>query len=238
MSRYASLALLLASALGASTAYADAVGPPPTSCPEGSTAVGFCHGPATCQIDECSGDADCATGQVCRPRDLCVVEHCCSGMCCAIDCGSPPTTYDHVSGACAAGRSCSGFGESCETRRVCVAGLPTDAGVDAGTDAGASADAGSDGGADLDAGEGADAGEGTDAGGDDAGGTDAGSTPTDAGGGTDAGGTAMDASALVDAGDGSSTDGGCGCRAAGGAPSSAPLAVLLAVGMLALRRRS
>ncbi|MCA9605903.1 MAG: hypothetical protein KC619_09935 [Myxococcales bacterium] len=233
MTRHASLAFVLVTTLGASTALADAVGPPPSSCPEGATAVSFCHGPATCEIDECSGDADCASGQVCRPRDLCVVEHCCSGMCCAIDCGSPPTTYDHVSGACAAGRTCSGFGETCETRRVCVAGVATDAGVDGGTDGGAEADAGSDGGADLDAGEGIDA--GSDAG-TDAGRTDGGSTPADAGG-TDAGGSAMDASAPVDAGGGTITGGGCGCHLGPSEGAGGPLAALLLLGLVGWRRR-
>jgi len=218
MLRSSSLALAVL-LLAPTVASADAVGPPPSMCPEGSTAVGFCHGPPTCEIADCSGDADCEAGEVCAPRNLCVVEHCCSGRCCGGMCSDPPTVYDHISGPCAAGGTCSGFGESCETRRVCVEATGMDAGVDAGTE-----DAGTD-----------------------AGGTDAGDTETDAGGADDdAGSAAMDAggstgmdasSGGVDAGDeGGSSDGGCGCGVADRPAAPGVGLLLIGLAMLSLRR--
>lgn len=144
-------------------ASADAVPPPPDSCPEGSTAVDFCHGPQTCQIATCTNDGECGAGRVCRQRMLCVREHCCSGICCA-SAGCEPTTYEHVAGACAGG-ACEELGTTCESRSVCVPGAAIDAGrVDAGrTDAGR-----------TDAGR-------TDAGRTDAGRNDAGRAQNDAG---------------------------------------------------------
>ncbi|HJL17774.1 MAG TPA: hypothetical protein RMH99_19065 [Sandaracinaceae bacterium LLY-WYZ-13_1] len=198
--------------------FADVVSPPPTDCPEGSGPVDFCHGPPTCSASTCATDEDCAGELVCRDRDLCTLEHCCSGRCCAMDCGSPPTKYTHVEGPCGAGGTCDGFGASCTSIRVCVRPSPEDAG--AGDE-----DAGS---ADEDAG-----GEDLDAGGED---PDAGDEGTDAGDeGMDAGDEGMDA------GDGTSgeTDGGCcsvvGARSGVGGGLFASLLALTVVRRL--RRR-
>lgn len=223
-------AALLLGVLAAAPASADVIATPPDMCPEGSTVVGFCHGPPTCEIAECTGDADCGAGQVCRPRDLCVREHCCSGR----GCGLPTATrYDHVASACGAGRTCADFDTACETRRVCVPGTPVaDAGVDAGPPP---SDAGTDGGAPGD-----DAGSGTDGGGTE---SDSGAPAQDSGTpAVDAAVPRRDAAtggdggaAPVDAGGGGSTGGGCGCRSATSA--RAPAGLLLAVVAGALWRR-
>lgn len=189
---------------------ADAIGPPPTDCPAGSTAVDFCHGPATCRTATCEDDADCGSGMTCSEQALCTREHCCSGRCCAIDCGEPPTTYTHVEGPCSAGDTCDAVGTTCNKIKVCVP---------ASSDAGTATDAG---GGDMDAG-----GDDTDAGGGgtDAGGTDGGEGGMDAGDGVDAGGG-------TDAGPGRGTDDG-GCCAVLGGRGQARLA-LLAVALLGL----
>ena len=140
---------------------ADAVGPPPDMCPEGSTAVDFCHGPATCRSLGCETDGDCDAGQICADRPLCTREHCCSGRCCAGGCGSEPTTYTHVEGPCGPGNSCTGFDTTCNMVKVCVTPEP---GMDAGppaSDAGSVDDSGV---TPMDAGEAEDAGEREDAG--------------------------------------------------------------------------
>jgi len=208
MLRLRLIAFIASLGLVPSVALADAVGPPPSMCPEGSTAVDFCHGPPTCEIAECSGDADCGPGQACAPQELCVAEHCCSGRCCAMDCGSEPTRYDHIAGPCSTGGTCSGFGESCQTRRVCVDA----AGVDAGSD-------------DLDAGDPV-----TDAGSED---DDAGSEGMDAGGSS-----GMDAASPgVDGGDEAGTsDGGCGCGVAERPAVPGEIWLLVALATLGVRR--
>src|SRR5690606_12253652 len=123
----------------AGQARADAVAPPPDRCPTGSVPVELCHGAPTCRAHTCESDVECGAGMVCRATRLCTVEHCCSGQCCAIDCGSEPTTYTHVLGPCGGGPGdtpCADFGAACTEQRVCVPGTP-DAGS-GGADGGGS----------------------------------------------------------------------------------------------------
>ncbi|MGE0786931.1 MAG: hypothetical protein AB7S26_14760 [Sandaracinaceae bacterium] len=227
--------------LAAQTASADVLAPPPASCPEGSTPVTFCHGPETCEIAECTTNADCGVGQVCAARALCVRTHCCSGR----GCGLPTRVeYTHVAGPCTGG-TCTDFDTACEQHFVCVSGSR-----DAGTprpDAGR-VDAG---GPDHDAGGTASDGGGTtpDGGGtaSDGGGTasDGGSASMDGGGasmdgggaGSDAGGAAMDSGSVADAGESGGTDGGC-CSVVGRRSSVAPWAFGLVLALGFLRRRA
>jgi hypothetical protein len=165
--RRSASALAFASLLAAAHARADAIGPPPENCAEGSTAE-FCHGPETCRAAACTTDGDCGAGQLCRALALCTRDHCCSGICCADGCGgTPPPMVKHVEGPCIDGR-CDAFGTTCETLMVCIDGAGIDAG---GTDR-------------LDAGR-------VDAGRVDAGRVDAGSARVDAGRAADAGGTVV-----------------------------------------------
>ena len=170
-------------------AAADAVGPPPSSCPEGSAAVDFCHGPATCSSLDCETDGDFGAGEICADRPLCVREHCCSGRCCAGGCGGEPTIYTHVTGPCGSGGTCDAFDTTCAMRKVCVTPTAMDAGPpdeDAGpTDEDAGSTDEDSGPSSMDAGE-----------------ADSGSDPLDSGAGTDSGVTPP------------ATDGGC-CSVAG-----------------------
>lgn len=126
------IALLLLVAWVPSLALADAVGPPPADCPEGSTAVDTCHGPETCEVADCTNDGECGAGMRCQERMLCVREHCCSGFACTMP--GMGTRYTHVAGPCGAGGTCGDPSLSCSTGRVCV---PDDSTPDAGgTDSG------------------------------------------------------------------------------------------------------
>jgi len=109
-------AALVAGLLGVpASAAADVVMPPPSACPEGSTAR-RCHGPQTCAITGCAEDP-CPEGQVCVERALCVRGHCCSGR----NCGRPSAVnVDHVTGPCDAEGACAEGTGSCQTRSVCV----------------------------------------------------------------------------------------------------------------------
>ncbi|MGE0786932.1 MAG: MYXO-CTERM sorting domain-containing protein [Sandaracinaceae bacterium] len=191
------------------TAAADAIGPPPTTCPPGSTGIS-CHGPETCEVTGCTGDGDCAANETCAARGLCVEQHCCGGISCFID-GSAPAWVTHASAACTPGGPCA-MGE-CQTLMVCVPRAGVDGG-NPGTDGG---NPGTDGGSS---------------------GTDAGGAAMDGGNaGTDAGGARMDGGGTsgVDAGSGG-TDGGC-CSVSGRESRVAPVLGMIAMAWLVFRRR-
>jgi MYXO-CTERM domain-containing protein len=65
-----SFALLLLSAPG----QADVVRGPPTNCPPGSRGDSGHEGPA-CVVHDCSTDAECKGGKVCRKQSLCTHVH-------------------------------------------------------------------------------------------------------------------------------------------------------------------
>lgn len=199
MRRPITLAALLAVSqlVPAGAVHADAISPPPTSCPVGSVPIA-CHGPQTCRLVTCTGDGDCGAGETCLPRDLCLREHCCGGIGCVLD-GSTPPRYQHVESPCGTGGSCASIGTTCETVRVCVPTTKPDGGL---TDGG-----GSDGGGpDVDAGD-ADMDGGSS--------TDGGSSAMDGGGSGDGGGAGMDSGPAGGADAGPPvTDGGC-CSVSG-----------------------
>jgi hypothetical protein len=128
----ASLALLclLATVLVfAGAARADAIGPPPDTCPQFARGSS-CHGGAYCAPAICSIDADCAAGESCRDVELCVGPYDCTS-------GYGTFTSEQTNGACAPG-GC-GLG-ACALRRVCAPGTARDAGTP--RDAGPRADGG------------------------------------------------------------------------------------------------
>lgn len=94
-----SLPLFLASAvfLFASLASADAVPPPPSSCPDGSQGA-TCHGGPHCAPRKCNTDADCKTGEACEDHKLCNDEINCAGGWHPPDAG--PTHTPNITGNC------------------------------------------------------------------------------------------------------------------------------------------
>lgn len=122
------LAAGLVSSMLVGRARADAIGPPPTDCPDGARGAA-CHGAEYCGIDSCIGPRDCALGQRCVARELCVDTVMCLGRG-----GGASTTRVLADG-------CAGCAARCESLFVCV-GDAIDAGrgdtgtLDAGSDAG------------------------------------------------------------------------------------------------------
>ena len=111
-------AALLSLSLVPATAGADAVPPPPTNCPDGTTGM-TCHGGQYCQPSPCKSNADCSGGQVCLPRAFCLGHVTCGGGIFPPD-GSPSTVAEPAAGAaCASSADCDG-GAMCATQSLCV----------------------------------------------------------------------------------------------------------------------
>jgi hypothetical protein len=113
--RLVSVAVLTVSiALSSSLARADAVGPPPLSCPRGSEPRSD-HGGARCAPTTCASTADCRPAETmatCAPIGLC------------IETGTGysrggPFTFDVVTGACATQADCAGSAR-CELADRCA----------------------------------------------------------------------------------------------------------------------
>jgi MYXO-CTERM domain-containing protein len=212
---FASLAVSL---LVPVSAGADAIGPPPDRCPEGSAAE-FCHGPPTCRVSECMSNTDCMPGQECQPRRICVEDHACGGR-------LMTPIYPHAFGPCMGDRCAEG---TCRDFRACVpaGSTPPDAGP-------------RDGGSNVDAGGSRDSGTpGVDSG---TPGVDSGTPGVDSGTPARDSGTppARDAGS-GGGGGGGSDDGGCGCHVPGSSRSAlyggAFVAGLLAITVAFRRRR-
>lgn len=95
-------------------ASADVVGPDPTDCPVGSQGTS-CHGMEYCRPRTCAATTDCAAGEVCQSRDLCITSGSCGGGFIDPDAGPPPpvpVVTASCSGSCAEG--------TCEPTMVCV----------------------------------------------------------------------------------------------------------------------
>lgn len=109
-SRSGMWAALFSALLTGHAAWADAVPPPPASCPPGT--VGFTnHVAQGCAPADCTSDASCSSGQVCAQYPLCVrrwVSHSFRG-----------DSYSaEVSGPCDQGKCPAG--EGCEDKPHCV----------------------------------------------------------------------------------------------------------------------
>jgi MYXO-CTERM domain-containing protein len=98
----------------APAAAADAVPPPPDSCPAGS-AGDSCHGGEYCRASGCTSDSDCSGGMACRELELCIGQIDCAG---GWDPDAGPSYSPTVEGSCSGGSACSAG--SCELRRVCA----------------------------------------------------------------------------------------------------------------------
>ncbi|MBI4704413.1 MAG: hypothetical protein HY744_25185, partial [Deltaproteobacteria bacterium] len=107
--------LLVASALfGAPAASADVVQEPPEQCPAGSTGDTSHCGPR-CAPRICTDVAQCAAGELCQPRALCLTQ---------MECwphypeDAGPSYQDKVEGPCPAQAPCA-VG-TCQTLKVCA----------------------------------------------------------------------------------------------------------------------
>jgi hypothetical protein len=116
-----------------SAASADAIGPPPSDCPDGSEGRS-CHGNAYCAVDGCISPAECAFGDGCVVRELCIETVPCFG-------GAGGTMVTTVTST-----GCAGCAGRCESHFVCAGDGAVDAGpprIDAGRrDAGRPLDGG------------------------------------------------------------------------------------------------
>ena len=97
----------------------------PPDCPDGSEGR-VCHGAEFCAVDGCISSSECADGDGCVIRELCIETVRCFG-----GGGGGGTTMTTVTGA-----DCAGCAGRCESHFVCAGGTPRlDAGrprVDAG----------------------------------------------------------------------------------------------------------
>ncbi len=116
MSRVTLLVAATIAAL-ASTAGADAIRPPPKSCPAGSEAMSSHCGPECIPI-RCQADKDCNKKRKCKSTKLCVV----TGK--RSPCGKVPASerkkkfpYANVVGSCSSGACARG---KCVTEKRCV----------------------------------------------------------------------------------------------------------------------
>lgn len=112
----APLGVLIAALLAAAGVRADAVPPPPASCPPGSVPSTSHAGPHCRPAAECMLSATCAAGQACETIGLCIEEVPCGGRPLPIEAGV--CTEPHVLGTCSATSAC-GAGR-CELHDVCV----------------------------------------------------------------------------------------------------------------------
>jgi hypothetical protein len=106
-------ALLLAGTLSVGSARADVVGPPPTSCPPGSTPESN-HGGSYCDPADC--EDGCAAGQTCQAAKLCLTRRTYRSR------GGNEHMRIEVVGTCPVTGICAPG--TCETLQVCVADAP------------------------------------------------------------------------------------------------------------------
>lgn len=114
-------------ALSPALAFADVVGPPPDSCPVGSTPATSHSGPFCTPMAECSSDSACGAGAACDTVLQCVETRACGGL--QIP-DAEPCTLENVVGPCSGAGTCA-TGE-CRTRRVCGGAAGTGCGCRAG----------------------------------------------------------------------------------------------------------
>ncbi len=120
------LAGALALSLSSAAARADAIGPPPTDCPDG-TMGDSCHGGQFCHPVTCMTDSDCTAGQTCQVRPFCIVQINCAGG--FVDPDASPGMYDQpgAQGPCATTSDCDA-GATCSMENVCVSASASDSG--------------------------------------------------------------------------------------------------------------
>jgi hypothetical protein len=101
---------LVAALLVAPAALADVAAPPPEDCPAGGVPSTDHYG-GYCSAWACTSDADCWSGQLCRPASLCVHDR-------LFEHPRGNTSRAEVVGLCAARKSCA-EGSNCRTGRFC-----------------------------------------------------------------------------------------------------------------------
>lgn len=110
--------------LTSSRAEADLVGPPPPSCPSGSTPSAIHTGPICTPASACTSAATCGDGETCEEVRVCVVQIACgfrdAGLdATGLDAGEVmPCTREHVTGACDASGACAEG--TCEVFDACI----------------------------------------------------------------------------------------------------------------------
>lgn len=109
------IALPLLAVMTASSARADAVGPPPSSCPVGSTPSASHAGPLCVPEPVCMTDLMCGGGEACEEVRLCVTQVACGGR---IEPDAGPCFQNHVVGYCDGAGNC-GVG-TCEIFDACI----------------------------------------------------------------------------------------------------------------------
>lgn len=111
--------------LGSSSlAHADAVDPPPASCPAGSTPGSSHSGPICHPSDDCTTDLSCTGTATCMAVMQCIEARACGGL---RPPDSGPCTIEHVVGPCGAGGACA-TGTTCEARSICSTAPPSSSG--------------------------------------------------------------------------------------------------------------
>ncbi len=104
-------------------AYADVVGPEPSSCPLGSRPSVAHSGPYCAPLPECTSDSACSAGAACMEVSQCIEIRGCGGRPYP---DAEPCTLEHVVGPCGGDGSCATG--TCTTRSVCTSGGGSDGG--------------------------------------------------------------------------------------------------------------
>lgn len=99
----------------AASTRADVVGPPPASCPAGSTPATGHSGPRCEPTPDCTTDVSCSATGRCVDAMQCIETRGCGGL---MPPDSAPCTVEHVVGPCDGAGACS-VG-TCRARRVCT----------------------------------------------------------------------------------------------------------------------
>jgi MYXO-CTERM domain-containing protein len=113
--RCAPFACALAITLSSAAAWADAVPPPPSNCPDGTMGQS-CHGGIYCQPNTCTKDTDCTAGQICEPRSFCISQVPCFN---GFDPDAGPLYEPNAEAACSSAADCDD-GATCTPQEVCV----------------------------------------------------------------------------------------------------------------------
>ncbi|EYF03630.1 Hypothetical protein CAP_5421 [Chondromyces apiculatus DSM 436] len=94
---------------------ADVVGPPPDTCPDGSTPQ-TCHGGPYCAPRTCASENDCDAGELCVDRKLCLGELGCGGL---LEPDAMPPMTPTITGTCEGTTACTAPA-TCTTMKVCA----------------------------------------------------------------------------------------------------------------------
>lgn len=131
-SAWCCLGLVVTTIVWSGEARADAIGPGPAECPDGST-PDACHGAEYCDPVTCTSDASCTGGKICKPVSVCIRPDACFGG----DSDSDTPVKDLVK-MCGEGVTCSEG--ACEQLILCIDPEEPTSGGTAGSSTAASSD--------------------------------------------------------------------------------------------------